>query len=177
MPNFKLRFNKKDIHKWSSLYDRESGSDTDEIPRKIGKKAKKNGCLSKDELFEICKWKSSRKANTVKSTSEKTIKEVTSFAFSTPDEHARIACLAALPGVGWPTASVIMHFCISDKYPILDFRAIWSLSEKKPNTYKFEFWWEYTETCRKIAKENKVSLRFLDKALWQYSSRYQRTGN
>ncbi len=59
------------------------------------------------------------------------------------------------------------------KYPIIDFRALWSLQVNVPNKYTFEFWRKYVQYCRKIARENHVDLRILDKALWQYSKENQ----
>jgi hypothetical protein len=39
--------------------------------------------------------------------------------------------------------------------------------------YEFSFWWEYTQFCRKLAAEAGVSMRTLDRALWQYSKENQ----
>ena len=78
-----------------------------------------------------------------------------------------------LDGVNWPTASVLLHFGARDPYPILDFRALWSLQVSVPKQYGFEFWWAYSECCRVLAKKHKVSMRTLDRALWQYSKEKQ----
>ncbi|HQL94014.1 MAG TPA: hypothetical protein PL005_05005, partial [Candidatus Hydrogenedentes bacterium] len=79
-----------------------------------------------------------------------------------------------LAGVSWPTASVFLHFAFPEKYPILDFRALWSLNiDPPPKQYTFPFWKEYADFCRNLSGEAGVSLRTLDKALWMYSKRYQ----
>jgi hypothetical protein len=76
--------------------------------------------------------------------------------------------------MGWPTASVLLHFAHVERYPILDFRALWSLSILKPKgQYKFQFWWEYVQICRNIADKRGVEMRMLDRALWQYSNENQ----
>jgi hypothetical protein len=89
--------------------------------------------------------------------------------------------LRYLRGVNWPTASVLLHFGTRNRYPILDFRALWSLgNDKRPTSYTFEYWWAYTEACRRLAKEAGVTMRELDRALWQYSkerSMASRTAN
>jgi len=73
-------------------------------------------------------------------------------------------------GVSWPTASVLLHFGYFDLYPVLDFRALWSLGIDSERTeYDFEFWWQYTQFCRELAKDVGVTMRTLDRALWQYS--------
>ena len=67
-------------------------------------------------------------------------------------------------------ASVILHFCHRDPYPILDFRALWSLGAEEPASgYNSDFWQQYTTTCRALAAEAACPLRTLDRALWAYS--------
>ena len=102
------------------------------------------------------------------------IEAVTKMAFSTPNERLRIEVLLLLDGVRWPTASVILHFCHAEPYPILDIRALWSLGMNvTPASHHFDFWWSYTLYCRKLAKAAGVSMRELDRALWQYSKEMQ----
>ena len=169
MPNFKLSFPDKEIKYWADRYK----FGTDVRPEKVGVFARKNGYLDTNNLFEICDWKSSRKASGAKDNSELTVKEITKFSFSTSDDCSRISTLTLLKGVMWPTASVILHFCVDDRYPILDVRAIWSLGEEKPSYYTFKYWSEYVAKCQEIADRNNVSVRYLDKALWQYSRENQ----
>ena len=71
--------------------------------------------------------------------------------------------------MSFPVASAILHFVHKDIYPIIDFRALESSGTKKPKKYSFSFWWEYVETCRDIASRNNVSMRILNRALWQNS--------
>jgi hypothetical protein len=40
-------------------------------------------------------------------------------------------------------------------------------------THTFGLWWPYVEHCRRVAHENSVSMRVLDRALWQYSNENQ----
>ena len=70
-------------------------------------------------------------------------------------------------------ASVILHFFHPEPYPILDYRALWSLSIDEPSYYKYNFWWEYVRICRDLAEANAVDMRTLDKAMWQYSKENQ----
>ena len=99
------------------------------------------------------------------------------MALTTSDERLRIGVLTLLQGVEMPTASVLLHLGHRDPYPILDVRAIWSLGvDKQPSYYSFESWWAYTEKCRALADEAGVSMRVLDRALWQFSSEMQGSG-
>jgi hypothetical protein len=133
----------------------------------------KQGFITVDQLYEICRWKSKRKAAKAKNNPEGFVKEITAFSFTAKCERSRIGSLMLLDGVQMPTASVILHFCVDQTYPILDVRALWSLSIEKPSFYSFDFWEAYTQTCREVAKELLMTVRQLDMALWQYSKEHQ----
>jgi len=102
------------------------------------------------------------------------VQEATGIALAATSEILRIQNLLCLKGVGWPTASVVLHWFHDEDYPILDFRALWSLGiEKKMDEYRFDFWMAYVQFCRNLAAENELSMRVLDRALWQYSKENQ----
>ena len=168
---FKLRFNKKAISKWAGQYPREYDVELETI---LAPQVRKRGYLLKPEFEKFCRWKTPRSQKRVASNPADYIEAITQTALSTPNERLRIEVLLLLDGVSWPTASVILHFCHADPYPILDFRALWSLGvDASIVPYNFEFWWEYTSFCRKLAKEADVSMRELDRALWKYSEQNQ----
>ena len=131
------------------------------------------GFLTKDQLRIVARWKSPRSAGNIERNSDGFIKEMTALAFSAKDERARIEPLTLLDGVRWPTASVILHAFHSEPYPILDFRALWSLCAAVPSEYSMDLWTPYTIFCRKLATKAGVSMRALDRALWQYSKEHQ----
>ena len=81
--------------------------------------------------------------------------------------------LRLLEGVEWPTASTILHFCDARPYPILDYRALWSLGFAKPPRYTMEFWLGYLAFTRELAARVGLPIRTVDKALWQYSKERQ----
>ncbi len=125
------------------------------------------------ELVELARWKSPRSAGHVKKNSRSYIAAITKFAFATKEDRCKIEALTLLDGVGWPTASAILHFYDTNDYPILDYRALWSVGEDEQSQYKYAFWEKYTELCRRTAKRNNVDMRTLDRALWQYSKENQ----
>ena len=159
----KLKFSEKRIKKISDKYSYPKEVSLEHLS-KIPKKE-----LTKNELKIVCQWKSPRSANHVENNSDDYVREITRFALSTKIERARVEGLTLLDGVGWPTASAILHWFHKDQYPILDFRALWSVGTGMPKQYTFDFWWDYVLFCRKLAKRNKVNMRVLDRALWQYS--------
>jgi len=131
------------------------------------------GFLILDELHQVAKWKAARNAGRVLKNSEEYIEEITRFALKTNCEQARIEVPTCLYGVSWPMASVILHFFHEDPYPILDYRALWSVGMDVPGQYGFAFWWEYVKVCREMAVRNAVDMRTLDRALWQYAKERQ----
>lgn len=167
---FTLRFSENDIRHWA---EKNASQDYLVFQNKIGPSAQKRGYMTRPEFLKMCEWKSPRTKSRCAKNSADFIKEITQVSFTAHHEQLRIQVLTLLIGVGWPTASVILHFCSGNKYPILDFRALWSLNAKQPTAYDFPFWWSYTEQCRALANRNNVSMRTLDRALWQYSKENQ----
>jgi len=167
----KLKFNESKINYYADRYSYQIAED-DIIALKQG--IQNRGYLTKDDLFQIAYWKAPRSSGHVQKNSDEYITEITKFALSTKCERAKIQTLTNLDGVNWPTASVILHLFDTNKYPILDFRALWSISIDVPTQYKFDFWWEYVQYCRSLTKRNNVSMRTLDRALWQYSKENQK---
>jgi hypothetical protein len=139
----------------------------------IASQVKRSGLYTKADLLEISIWKSARNTHHVEKNDPIYVEEITHFALSAKCERSRIEALTLLRGVSWPTASVLLHFGHVERYPILDFRALWSLSVDVPGQYSFDFWWGYVEACRRLADENGLEMRALDRALWQYSAENQ----
>ena len=136
-------------------------------------KVNRRGHLVKEDLAAVTYWKAPRSSGHAQKNPDDYVSEITRFAFKTNSERARIESLTMLDGVSWPTASVILHLFHQDPYPILDYRALWSVSLEVPNQYTFGFWWPYVEFCRSLAASARVDMRILDRALWQYSKENQ----
>lgn len=165
-PGFRLRFKPSRIRYWAGRYHVDG---EDELIARVRASVAKLGYFSQQDFLDTCRWKSPRTRKRCESNSAEFIKAVTQTALSTNDERLRIEVLTLLSGVSWPTASVLLHFGFWDQYPILDFRALWSLRVDVPNQYAFGFWECYTDACRQIARKAQVDMRTLDRALWQYS--------
>jgi hypothetical protein len=167
---FTLRFPPSDIPRWTDRYD----DSAEAAVGAIACAARARGFLDHAEFVQLGEWKSPRIRPRVAANDPTFVKAVTRTAFTTPDERLRIEVLTLLRGVAWPMASVILHWCHPDRYPILDYRALWSLGvDPLPAYYDFPFWWAYTEYCRELAGGAGLSMRKLDQALWQYSKEKQ----
>jgi hypothetical protein len=171
MAALRLRFPARDIARWASRYAFPSESAAE---RRIGAAARRRGYLTRKEFLAICRWKTPRSTPRCASNGSAVIKSVTRRAFAADDEELKITLLRRLSGVGWPTASVILHFCDRRRYPILDYRALWSLGVNRPPTYTFRFWLQYVTYVRNLSTRTGHDMRTIDLALWQYSKEHQR---
>lgn len=172
MSALRLGFPVRDIPRWAERYPIEA----DEEVERIGPAARERGHLTRPEFLSLCRWKTPRTQPQCRSNDPSLIRGATRVALSTEDEELKILALTLLEGVGWPTASVILHFCARQPYPILDVRALWSLGCTKTPRPDFPFWFEWTAFSRDLAQKAGVSMRTLDRALWQYSRERQRAG-
>lgn len=168
---FSLQFESKDIILWANRYP---VNEDKKIESSIAIAVKERGYYTRSEFLDLCRWKTPRSKPLVESNPESYIIEVTKVALSTMEERLRIEVLTLLRGINWPTASVLLHFGHSAPYPILDFRALWSLGIDSASIhYNFDFWWSYVQFCRQLASDCGVSMRVLDRALWQFSETNQ----
>jgi len=171
-----MKIQRENIIEYAREYDERYKGTSDELIEKGMKKIlRQRKYLTREEFIKIGLWKSKRQEKNYKSreNDDLTVREITEFAFKVKSERARIKSLTVLKGVSWPVASVILHFASPNKYPILDFRVIWSLGWEQPKQYDFNFWQRYIKTLKSLAKQYKVSLRDLDKGFWEYSKENQ----
>jgi hypothetical protein len=166
---FELQFPEEDLSEWAQRYDYTSGVYESAVAE-AGKKMKEQGHLTLNQLARICEWKTSRSKPTVQKNTDAFVREVTSACSTSETERFRISVLTLLQGVGWPTASVVLHFGHEDRYPIIDIRALESLGREKPSTYTFDLWWGYVQACRGLADRNGLTMREVDQALWKHST-------
>ena len=139
----------------------------------VGAAVRDRGYLRRREFLALCRWKTPRTIKRCSSNTTELIRDATQLAFGTSDERAKIGILRLLAGIDWPTASVLLHFCDRQPYPVLDFRALWSLGSERPSRYTFDFWWAYTMFTRQLAESTGHTMRTVDRALWQYSKQHQ----
>ena len=167
VPTFRLRFPLSEVMYWAARY---AYADDAEVEA-IGERARKRGSYTRDEFMTAMRWKTrGRNEHLCAQNSAADVEEATRRALSTSDERERIEALIGLHGVDYPTASVLLHLAHRDPYPIIDFRALWSLGvEEPPAAYSFAYWLAYTQACRSLAKDAGVRMRMFDRALWQYS--------
>ena len=137
------------------------------------RKIRRRKYLTLEDLKKVAYWKSPRIIRHINQNDDAYVREITKFALSATEERSRIEALTLLKGVRFRVASVILHFFHSDRYPIIDFRALWSLGERAPKQDSFRYWQFYVKCSRRIADRCSADMRTLDRALWQYSKENQ----
>jgi hypothetical protein len=166
MPAFQLQFPAPDIAALAARFP----ATEDDATHRVGAAARARGHYTREEFLLVCAWKSARSRPKVAANREAAVLAATAIALHPASpELARMEALTSLEGVGVPTASTLLYFAFPADYPILDVRALHALGVKSRSVYPIGFWLEYLDACRELAAQHGVSLRTLDKALWQWS--------
>ena len=168
---FKLRFPARQLPRYAERFP-DSGDDA-ELRLEVRQKVLERGFLRRAEFLRICEWKTQRSKARCARNSAFLVETISRAALATSDEALKMDLLRTLAGVEWPTASTLLHFCDRRPYPILDYRALWSLGYDTPPHYTMAFWLEYLAFTRRLARRVGTDIRTLDRALWQYSKERQ----
>lgn len=170
IPLFRLRFPLEDVPEWAQRYA-PSAADWERevrITDEIAPAVRNRGYYTRDEFLVVCRWKSSRPQRWQKTNDERLVRRITRLALAATDDATVVGTMRLLKGVELPTASALLHF-VREDYPILDFRALWSLSIDQPTYYSYTFWRAYRRYISLIARSAGLPIRTLDRALWQYA--------
>lgn len=169
MTKFQLRFPKEQLGHWLAQYP----ADGDAKMLEIGKQARKAGYYTWEQFKRVCDWKTRRRPHKhyEKNTPEQVAVQ-TYKALNIHDERERIDALIALTGVRLPTASMLLQLAYPEEYPVIDVRALWSLGYESKSV-DVELWLDYVAFCRELGKQCNLSLRDLDRALFEYSKAHQ----
>ena len=165
----KLPIDRSGVLDYADLY-LENSKDYDDRIACLVPEVKARGYLERAELLELSDWKSTRNRRNIKNNRDSVIEEITRFSLGAQTEEARINCLCCLHGVRLGVASAILHWFHADDYPIYDVRALATVGVEKKEG--FEDWMRYVEFCRRTAKEYRIEMRTLDRALWWYSKEH-----
>jgi hypothetical protein len=165
MPTFVMQFGCEEIEQLAGRF----GDDDDAVLLTLGASVRARGHYTRDEFIRACAWKTVRSRPKVAVNTDDAIADATGRALASADEATRMIALLELEGIGVPTASTLLYAAFPAEYPILDVRALESLGVKPRSQYPVSFWLGYLEACRELARRCGVSLRTLDKALWQHS--------
>ena len=172
-PRLGLRFPPEDVLYWAARFP---GPEGDRRLDAVRARTRKQGHLTRPDFLALCAWKSPRSRPRCLENSERDVRAITRAAFASADEEVKVELLRLLRGVAWATASTLLHVCDTRPYPILDVRALWSVGHARTPHVTLPDWLDYVDFTRAVARECGVSMRTLDRALWQYSKERQRHG-
>lgn len=157
----------------------EEWDDTSALIKKL-RIAKKRGWLTKEELIEICYWKSPRAIWHIRSNRADTIKKATERALSSRSEQIKIEELIVLKGVSLPMASSILMLTNPKRYGVIDIR-VWELmfhlgtmqTNQKGTNFNFKEWYRYLIILRHFADKLKVNARDIERTLFNVHKMHQ----
>ena len=156
-----LHFPESKINYWANRYTKRQREKDREIEQHLvclEEEVQRRGYLTKEDLHDIARWKSPRRANLTLGNTDDFIKDITKSAFTATDDWAKLMILTLLQGVREPTASAILHLFDNGQYPILDIHALWSVGLPWKKRTSYPFWLEYIEFCQDTANKNNVSM-------------------
>jgi nucleoside-diphosphate-sugar epimerase len=161
---FVLRFDPSEIPRLAARYGYEQDDEAFSAGRRIAE-----GDYSRENLKVIVRWKSARKIAFIDDNTDAEIANALRFATNVrTSERSAVETLDRLHGVGVPMASAILTMIHPEKYTIIDVRALQSLGVNKWDGTA-SYYLDYLRECSALAFKHKVSLRTLDRALWQWS--------
>lgn len=151
----------------------------DETPfETIGPAIAGRGYMTKDEFLKMVRWKSARALPLAKHNSHQMVETVSRRVFAASTDDSKVEILCELSGVGVRMASAILTIVYPQLYGVVDVRAWRALSdlglidEEKANRNKSYFSTNdfvlYLHVIRRLAVENGISPREIDKALWKF---------
>ena len=161
---FKLRFAPKAIDEIAARYSFQEDTGALEAGEQI-----REGRCTRGNLERIFEWKTNgRGRSRLAKNSDGEIADALNLAMTAKTDRAAVAVLVGLNGVQVPVASAILTAINPERFTIIDFRALEALSvQQVPIT--INFYLEYLNECRTLARRNNHSLRTFDRALWQWS--------
>jgi hypothetical protein len=163
---FKLQFPLDQVRGYAARFP----AGDEDRQRAIGVAARERGWYSRAEFLQVCRWKTARSAPLVAQNSTAQIEAATRIALASgTGDHAALHALLDLTGVGWATASVLLHVAHPERYPIWDVRALQALGINRRLAPSDARWSEYVATYRALILRAGVDGRTLDKGLWQWS--------
>ncbi len=166
MTEFALQFDIRDVPTYAARFPAQGDAGV----LAIGRAAAQRGFYQLAEFRQVCRWKTPRSGPLVAMNHAGEVRTATRTALArNTTERERMRVLRELHGVQWPTASVLLHVTDSDRWPILDVRALHALGVRRGVSYGYGFWEDYVQAFRRLVGRAGVDGRTLDRGLWQWS--------
>jgi hypothetical protein len=162
------KIDRKFIDIWSAKYHYPG---EDQLFSVTGAAVRARGEYTREELLRVGRWKSARATSSLAKNSDELVAAVTRTALAAPT-LIKHRVLTILSGVGVPIASALLTIWKPEEFTVIDVRAISTLRAAgllQPGA-DLPPYVQYVDLCRRLAMDNRVDLRSLDRALWQWSA-------
>ena len=161
---FVLQFDRSEIAELVRRYEFEEDTAAQEAGKRIAA-----GDYRRSHLETIYEWKTKgRGRSRLELNTDDEITDALKLAVQARTDRAALAVLKGLHGVDVPVASAILTAINPSRFTIIDFRALEALGVTDVVS-TVDLFISYCAFCRNLANECKLSLRDLDRALWQWS--------
>jgi hypothetical protein len=155
------------VAKWSRAYLAGLPSAEVDLLERVGPAVAARGHYERDEFLAVGRWKSPRPGKHLAANTGDDIVDVTRIALHSPT-RLQHRVLTLLNGVQVPMATALLAVAMPDRHTIFDVRSSEALARIGA--------WDghggypsYREVSVRVAGALSVSLRTLDRALWQWS--------
>jgi hypothetical protein len=155
----------------------QTSREIDDEALEAGKRIR-NGEFTKSNLKMIFKWKNgtsrfygSRLEAQFDSNSSGEVEAALRAVDVANTTEAAVNALLKLKGIGVPTASAILTHLCPEHFTVIDVRALNALGI---SNIELSFYSFYNQYCLDLAKEYGVSVRDLDRALWELGGKRAR---
>jgi len=156
------------LQRRSSIWPLAIFNEDDTAALKAGQRIAR-GDYSRANLEAMFRWKAGgRGISRLRRNSDAEISDALRIGTSAQSERAAVSVLCGFSGLEIPLASAILTAIDPERYTIIDFRVLESLGVRR-SWHTIDSYLAYQQQCRALARENGVSLRELDRALWQWS--------
>jgi hypothetical protein len=184
-----MRADQQFVERWRARYFSESTpshiQDEEDLLRRVGPTIRERGYYTVGELKRVNRWKlpTERNRTWLAKNSHHRVRAVTERALAAP-EDLQIKTLQLLHGVSAAVSSALLMFPLPKVHTVIDFRVARALEAlEQAGQLRDELRWrrrppadnswlppysQYLDACRRLAGYLKVSLRDLDRALWQW---------
>jgi hypothetical protein len=168
--NFALQFDRSEIIKLVTRYEFKEYTAVQAAGKRIAA-----GEYARSHLETIYEWKTKgRGRSRIARNTDEEIADALKLVSHARTDRAAVAVLMGLRGVDVPVASAILTAINPSRFTIIDFRALAALGVTSI-VPTIDIFISYCEFCRNLAMECNLSLRDLDRALWQWSKDQSRS--
>ena len=169
---FRPQLTREQAIRLASIY----ADDDEERALDAGRKIRA-GDYARVHLQTVFQWKTKNRGKTrLSQNSDSEILDALRLAVAANESRSTIAVLMGLYGVNTPVASAIATAIYPERFTIFDFRALEALGTTETDR-SIPFYLDYLRFCTGLAKDWSISLRTLDRALWQWSADRMQLGN